>query len=211
VQPRRRLPRADRARVVIDAAEEIFAERGFARASMAEIAARAGVTKPVLYDHFGSKDGLLAAVIARAGMDLRGALEAAVADAPTPAEALARGLRTYFGFIEKHAGSWMVLLGEGGGSAAGTEALETVRREQADYIATLIAAQLPEVRRPAAAVYAQAVIGACERLATLRAADPSLDADIVTARLMDLFWLGFSDLRSGAAWGTGSASAVPLR
>ncbi|MFL6240345.1 MAG: TetR/AcrR family transcriptional regulator [Actinomycetes bacterium] len=209
--PRRRLARADRARVVLEAAEEIFAERGLARASMAEIAARAGVTKPVLYDHFGSKDGLLAEVIRRAGEELRAALQTAVAAADSPADALARGLRTYFEFIEKHALSWTTLLTEGGGSPAGTEALESVRREQAAYIAALIAEQLLPERRDAAAIYAQAVIGACERLAMLRAAhvDPAeLDAETVAARLMDLFWLGFSDLRTGLHW---SPEALALR
>src|SRR4051812_10544442 len=194
--PRRRLPRADRARVVIEAAEEIFAARGFARASMAEIATKAGVTKPVLYDHFGSKDGLLAEVIRRAGVDLRAALEAAVAEAASPADALARGLRTYFDFIEQHARSWTVLLNEGSASAVGIEALEAVRRDQAIYIAGLLAEQLPAHRRDAAPIYAQAVIGACERLATMRAVDAAPDAETVTARLMDLFWLGLSDLQS---------------
>jgi AcrR family transcriptional regulator len=166
---------------------------------MAEIAARAGVTKPVLYDHFGSKDGLLAEVIRRAGADLRAALEAAVTSASSPEDALGRGLRTYFEFIERHAASWIVLLSEGGGSPAGTQALEEVRREQAAYLAALIAAELSHDRQEAAAVYAQAVIGSCERLATLRTSDPKLDADTVAARLMELFWLGFSSLRSGVA------------
>src|SRR4051812_11622231 len=194
--PRRRLPRADRARVVIEAAEEIFAARGFARASMAEIATKAGVTKPVLYDHFGSKDGLLAEVIRRAGVDLRAALEAAVAEAASPADALARGLRTYFDFIEQHARSWTVLLNEGTASQAGIQALEAVRHGQATYIAGLIAEQLPTERQPAAPIYAQAVIGACKRLATVRATDPTVEADTVTTRLMELFWLGLSDLQS---------------
>jgi AcrR family transcriptional regulator len=192
---RRRLARADRATVLIEAAEQTFAARGYAGASMAEIAERAGVTKPVVYDHFGSKDGLLAEVIRRAGVELRVALEASVGAATSPEDALRRGLRTYFDFIEAHAESWAVLLTEGAGSPAGTAALEEVRGQQADYITALIAAEVAEDRRPAAGIYAQAVIGSCERLALLRSIDPSVDAETVTARLMDLFWLGFSTLR----------------
>jgi len=165
---------------------------------MAEIAEKAGVTKPVLYDHFGSKDGLLAEVIRRAGADLRVALETAVGEATSPQDALGRGLRTYFDFIEMHAASWTVLFSEGGGSPAGTQALEDVRRDQARYIAALIAAEISVDRRDSADVYAQAVIGACERLATLRTTDPTVDADTVASRLMDLFWLGFSAQRSAA-------------
>ena len=204
---RRRLSRVDRGQQLLDVAERVFAERGFQSASMEEIAERAGVTKPVLYDHFKSKDGLLGAVILRAGADLRGSLEAAVAEATSPDDALARGLRTYFSFIESHATSWVMLLTEGAATAAGITALETLRREQVNFIAGLIAAEMPVSDREASVVYAQAVIGACERLAFCRQGDPSLDPATVTARLMDLLWLGLNALRSGWRW---APAEVPL-
>ena len=95
--------RPDRERQLIEVAEAVFAERGYTAASMDEVAERAGITKPVLYDHFGSKDGLLAAVILRAGAEMRAAVGRAVADAASPEDALERGLRAYFAFIDRHA------------------------------------------------------------------------------------------------------------
>ena len=86
---RRRMRRGDRGRQLLAVAEEVIAERGFQSASMEEIADRAGVTKPVLYDHFGSKDGLLAAVIAQSWVNLREAVQRAVAGADGPEEELA--------------------------------------------------------------------------------------------------------------------------
>ncbi|HEY2101407.1 MAG TPA: helix-turn-helix domain-containing protein, partial [Pseudonocardia sp.] len=56
---RRRVSRAERERQILDAASAVFAERGYQAASMDAVAERVGVTKPVLYDHFGSKEGLL--------------------------------------------------------------------------------------------------------------------------------------------------------
>src|SRR5437588_6793871 len=58
---RPRIPRAERERDMLRAAEEVFGERGYHGASMDEIAARAGITKPMLYSYFESKEGLFAA------------------------------------------------------------------------------------------------------------------------------------------------------
>ncbi|MEA2365161.1 MAG: hypothetical protein QOI32_673 [Thermoleophilaceae bacterium] len=52
-----------RERQLVELGEELFAERGFAKASMDELARRAGVTKPVIYELFGSKDGLFRACL----------------------------------------------------------------------------------------------------------------------------------------------------
>ncbi|MFT3661411.1 MAG: TetR/AcrR family transcriptional regulator [Gordonia sp. (in: high G+C Gram-positive bacteria)] len=58
-----RLPRSARRRQLLDAASEIFVERGYHSAGMDEIAAAAGVSKPVLYQHFPSKLDLYIAVV----------------------------------------------------------------------------------------------------------------------------------------------------
>ena len=58
-----RVPRAVRKRQLVELGEELFAERGFAKASMDELARRAGVTKPVIYELFGSKEGLFEACL----------------------------------------------------------------------------------------------------------------------------------------------------
>jgi AcrR family transcriptional regulator len=56
---------------LLDAARDVFAERGFQRATMEAIAARADSTKPTLYAHFGDKDALYRATIAREAESLR--------------------------------------------------------------------------------------------------------------------------------------------
>ncbi|WP_433754929.1 TetR/AcrR family transcriptional regulator [Nocardia sp. CA-135398] len=65
-RPRTRLSAADRRASIIDAATQVFAESGYQRATMAQIATRLGVTEPVLFQNFGSKTGLYAAVVAHA-------------------------------------------------------------------------------------------------------------------------------------------------
>jgi AcrR family transcriptional regulator len=197
---RRRLPREQRAHQLVGVADAVFSERGVASSSMAEIADRAGVTKPVLYDHFGSKDGLLAAVVLRAGEELAAATVEAVDAAAGPEQALASGLRAYFSFIERRRASWLSLLTEAGvpGSAAAA-ALERVRDGQAELIAELLSADVPGCDLPRARLYAQIVVGACERLATRPGPQPP-SVGTLTAHVMDVIWGGFGAIRDGRRW-----------
>ena len=64
---RKRVPRAVREPQMLDAATEVFSERGFHAASMDDIAAKVDVTNPMLYAYFGSKEGLYRAAVQRAG------------------------------------------------------------------------------------------------------------------------------------------------
>ncbi len=82
-----RVPRVVRERQLVELGEELFAERGFAKASMDELARRAGVTKPVIYELFGSKEGLFRACLE--GLALR--LADAIADAARGADAARSG------------------------------------------------------------------------------------------------------------------------
>jgi AcrR family transcriptional regulator len=200
VGSRRRMPREERGRQLVAVADAVFSERGVASSSMAEIADRAGVTKPVLYDHFGSKDGLLAAVVLRAGDELAQSTLEAVGAAAGPQDALARGLRAYFTFIDRRRASWLSLLTEAGvpGSAAAV-ALETVRDGQAELIARLLSADVPGCDLPRARLYAQVVVGACERLATRPGSDTPSVEDL-TGHVMDVIWGGFRAIRDGRRW-----------
>jgi AcrR family transcriptional regulator len=84
-----RVPRVVRERQLVELGEELFAERGYAKASMDELARRAGVTKPVIYELFGSKEGLFRACLE--GLALR--LADAIAEAARGADAIAEAAR----------------------------------------------------------------------------------------------------------------------
>ncbi|MGW6036340.1 TetR/AcrR family transcriptional regulator [Gordonia terrae] len=71
------VPRAVREQQIIDVATAEFAERGYANASLVDIAATAGISKPLIYTYFGSRDGLHAACVQRAGEQLVEAVTAA--------------------------------------------------------------------------------------------------------------------------------------
>ncbi|HEX6521471.1 MAG TPA: helix-turn-helix domain-containing protein [Streptosporangiaceae bacterium] len=75
VTRRRRLPAAERRETILDAATEVFAQTGYRAAKVSDVAARVGVTEPVVFQNFGSKAGLFAAVIERAAARVRTSLD----------------------------------------------------------------------------------------------------------------------------------------
>ena len=74
---------------ILDAARTVFGRRGYHAASTAEIAAAAGCSEPMLYKHFGSKQGLFVATLQHAGIAVKASVLAAVSDAEHPLGALA--------------------------------------------------------------------------------------------------------------------------
>ena len=192
---RTRLPRAERERQILDAALAVFAERGFQNASMEAVAERVGVTKPVVYTHFGSKEGLLLACLARARAELLDVTTAAAAAAEGPEEALRRGTRAFFTYVENRP-AWSLLCAE---SSVAGEALEGIRAQQTDFIAALLAGLAPQASAQRLTGWAHVVVGACERLAIWRGNDPSVTAEDATQYLMDLAWTGLAAASVGGA------------
>jgi AcrR family transcriptional regulator len=191
------MSREERSRQLLDVAERLIARRGVVATSMDDVAEAAGVTKPVVYDHFGSKDGLLCALIARAGEELHHRTTAAVAGAGEPLDVLERGLRAYFETLDRRDGVWWALLDATAAVSPATMAeLDRIRTRQAAFIAELIAAQIADDGERAL-VYAHSVVGACERLAALRAQHTELGVEAATRHLLELLWCGFDDLRLG--------------
>jgi AcrR family transcriptional regulator len=77
-RPRRtRMPAARRRETILTAAAEVFAEAGYRAARISDIAARIGVTEPVVFQNFGSKPALFAAVLEHAAGDARDFLDQA--------------------------------------------------------------------------------------------------------------------------------------
>ena len=127
------MPRAVRERQLVQLGEELFAERGFAKASMDELARRVGVTKPVIYELFGSKEGLFRACLE--GLALRLAefiAEAARAEEGPEARLRAGGL-AFLRFASDNRMAYELLY-EGRFS----DAAVSVRRRQAALILELM-------------------------------------------------------------------------
>lgn len=90
----------------------MFARNGFHNTSMNEVAEAAGVTKPVLYQHFASKRALYLELLAEIGSELRDTIAKATAEATGPRQQIDLGFVAYFGFVADHTAAFRVLFGD---------------------------------------------------------------------------------------------------
>ena len=169
------MPRSLREQLILRVAGQVFAEGGYDRASMDRIAALAGVSKPMLYAYFGSKEGLYVAYIERTGGELVERLVGA--DRATARRPPLRSvIGEFLAFVEEHRDGWTVLFRE-----------LNARRPLAEQVAQLRSQIVGEVRRmlegeggperpglapPASEGIAEAIVGAGEALANWWLEDP---------------------------------------
>src|SRR3954452_4273890 len=106
-----RLPAARRRNQLLDVALQVFAARGYHATSMNDIAEAAGVTKPVLYQHFRSKRELYLELLEDVGSRLRDAIGKATSEAPGPKEQVHAGFAAYFRFVTEEHGAFQLLFG----------------------------------------------------------------------------------------------------
>ena len=190
---RRRMPRPERERQMLDVAEQVFGERGYRATSMDEIAERCGVSKPMLYEYFGSKDGLLLACVARSQAELHEVTQKAVAGATEPRDVLWRGMLAYFSFIESHSRSFAMLVREPlDGPPETARAIEDIRRQQSTLIAGLIATFAAGVPQRVVEAYTEIIIGASERLSLWRTWRPEVTVEEAARYMTDFCWSGLS-------------------
>jgi AcrR family transcriptional regulator len=203
---RKRVPRAEREAQMLAAATKVFARRGL-RASMDEIAAEAGITKPMLYAYFDSKEGLLAAAAEAAGAKLRRQLRDLTDRRDVaPDERLWLGFNLVFDFVEHHRDAWVLLYpgGQAGGGTLGGGAIRA-REAMAALLAELFSRTAREsgMGEQAAAqseVLAHAVTAATIASASWWLEHPDEQKELVILRLMNLVWMGFGDLLGGRLW-----------
>jgi AcrR family transcriptional regulator len=99
---RRRLPKAERRQVIEEAASRLFAEHGYAETRLDDIAAAAGVTKQLLYQHFPSKKALHLALLAKHRDEILGRLTDSMSTPGRLAERLPRVLDDWFAYVEEN-------------------------------------------------------------------------------------------------------------
>ena len=191
-----RLPAEQRRRQLLDTACDVFAERGFHATSMDDVAARAGVTKPVLYQHFPSKRALFVELLDDVGHQLLGELAVATAAAHTGRERVQEGFTSYFRFVTGNEAAFRLLFGASArNDPEFTEVVERILDETADAISGLIDIEgTAEHRR----VLAHALIGIAE--ATSRDAltedGAALEPERLAHWVSELVWFGLRGVRA---------------
>lgn len=197
--PRRRvmhrIPRPQRELQMLEVAGRLFAADGYNATSMDEIAAGVGITKPMLYAYFGSKQGLYLAYIRQAAERLfERLLSAAPADLPVD-ERLVLGLEAFLAFVDERRDGWAVLFQQAAAQDAPLAGEIAARRERLAAVATRMLSEVVRQRGgPQAAseldALGHALIGAAESLANWWLAHPEVPREVVLEVLVGLTNLG---------------------
>ncbi|MFN7506282.1 MAG: TetR/AcrR family transcriptional regulator [Limnobacter sp.] len=107
----RKVPKEQRLSQILDVAGSVFSRHCFHSTSMEQIAEGAGVTKPLLYRYFGSKDALYLATITQVGNHLMSGLSLLMSN-PNPKDRLKLIMLSFLTFVERHRDGWSVLYNE---------------------------------------------------------------------------------------------------
>jgi len=137
VEERRRLPGAERRELITEAAGRLFGERGYDGTRLDDVAAAAGVTKPVLYRHFDSKRDLYLALLARHREDLPTLVSAMSAEGSLR-ERLRAVLEGWLEYVETHSYAWQMLFRDTGGGPDVRAFRREVHARARDVLAEII-------------------------------------------------------------------------
>jgi AcrR family transcriptional regulator len=110
----KRLAPHQRRDLIVEAAGRLFGEHGYDGTRLDDVAAAAGVTKPILYRHFDDKTALYLALLARHRED-RGSFAGAIPATGTLEQRLRAVLEVWLGYVETHAYAWRMLFRDTGG------------------------------------------------------------------------------------------------
>jgi AcrR family transcriptional regulator len=155
-----RMTGAQRRQQLLDVGRELFAQRGYEATSIEEIAARADVSKPVVYEHFGGKEGLYAVVVDREMQRLLDRFTSALSIGGHPRELLERAALVLLDYIEDETDGFRVLVRDS--PVTGTEGgFSSLISEVASKVEHILGAQF-QVRGydpQLAELYSQALVG----------------------------------------------------
>jgi AcrR family transcriptional regulator len=186
----KRLPRAVREQQMLDAAVQVFSVNGYHETSMDAIAAKAEISKPMLYLYYGSKEDLFGACLDRELARFIEAIRAEIDFTMTPRDMLRNAIGTFLSYIDVNRASWIVLYTQ----ATSSQAFAHTVREGRERIIELVSRMLATgTRNPEPDtdfhMMAIALVGASEAVAT-RVSAGDVDVDEATELLINLFWRG---------------------
>lgn len=201
-----RMKRKERRALIEQAASRVIAERGYDGASLDQIAAAAGVTKSVLYDHFSSKAELQATLLDQNAQALMAFVAERVAAAAGPAESFRAGIEAFFEFVESHEFAWRVIFRDPPSDPTVADTCVQMHRDVTLGIATMFRSQA-EVAEEIAAGDEQRLEMLAEQLKMAMGAlaawwyeHRERSREDMVAALMSLCWVGMERLAAGERW-----------
>lgn len=203
---RKRLSAAQRRETIEVAATALFAERGYQGASIDEIARRSGVTPPVVYDHFASKQDLYRRLLERHFSELRQVWREHFAGEDSPAQRVSRSFDAWFAYIEAHPFAGRMLFRD----TTGDPKIEVMHQEVAASSRAAIMALFASDPGAEKVIEPEAeeglemawivMRGVLQGLAMWWYEHPKVPRERVVATAMNALWIGWERAQADEAW-----------
>jgi AcrR family transcriptional regulator len=187
----------ERRQQLLDVARSLFAEKGFDGASVEEIAHRANVSKPVVYEHFGGKEGVYAVVVDREMHNLLARMISALAEDAHPRLLLERAAVTLLDYVESSADGFRILV-RASPVASSTGTFSSLLNDIASQVEDILGVQFSSrgYDPKLAALYSQALVGMVALTGQWWLDVRKPRKEEVAAHLVNLSWNGLSHLES---------------
>jgi AcrR family transcriptional regulator len=186
---------SQRRQQLLDVARALLAEKGFEATSVEEIAHRAAVSKPVVYAHFGGKEGIYAVVVDREMRRVLDLIESALAESGHPRRLIERAAQAFLAYVDEYPDGFRILVRDSP-VASSTGTFSSLLGDIASQVEHLLGVHFAHYGYDPklAAVYAQALVGMVALTGQwwLDARTPSRDE--VAAHVVNLAWNGLSHL-----------------
>lgn len=192
---RTRMSAAERREQLITVSRELFAKKGFEGVSIEEVASRAQVSKPVVYEHFGGKEGLYAVIVDRELTTIHAAVSAALESSSKPTEVLETAALVLLTYIEDSSDGFRILSSandRSGGSYSSLLADVAVR------VSGILAAQFVQhdIDPKFAPLYAQMLVGIVAMPSQWWLEGQQLSKEEVAAHMVNLAWNGLRGMQA---------------
>jgi AcrR family transcriptional regulator len=198
---RRRLPAHERRNRILQGAMRVFAERGYADASMTEIARAGGVTAAVIYDHFSSKQDLHGALLEEQTDALLAYVGSALTSAgKTPEQRMRAGVNAFFGFVQAHPFAWRMIFRDPPADPEIAEIHARIHARATQSIIAFLDVAVPNFRRGDTAhgrrieMFAQMLKMSLNGMAAWWYEHPSATREELVERSLDFCWGGLERL-----------------
>jgi AcrR family transcriptional regulator len=179
-----RMSGIERREQLINVARHLFAEKGYEAVSVEEIAQFALVSKPVIYEHFGSKEGLYAVILDRETREL---LRTVISNMESghPREMLEQAVYAFFTYIDEHPDGYRVLIKDAP-AAQGAGA----------YSGLVNAFDKYGLPRKSAGIYARTLVGSVALSGQWWQEERHVSKDEIVAQVVNFVWNGLTDLQA---------------
>lgn len=191
---RKRLSAAERRAQLIEVGRSVFAERGYEGTSVEVVAERAGVSKPILYEHFGGKEGLYAVVVDREIEHVVSVISAAISEG-TPRERVEAAALGFLRYVEERPQGFAILAHDAPTARPGST-MSSLLNDVAERVGKVFAQSFKEAgfNPKVAPIYAHALVGMVTFVGQwwTDVRQPSMEK--VASHIAALAWMGLRHL-----------------